>query len=53
MASETAPYEEVTFEEFVEEWLREFREGDLSSFEKGQQFAFKLVSQWLGINGRR
>ncbi len=40
---------DVTFEEFCEEWLREFREGDLSPFDKGQQFAFKLVTQWLGV----
>ena len=42
--------EEVTFDEFCEEWLREFREGDMSSFAKGKQFAFKLVTQWLEIN---
>ena len=41
--------DEVTFEEFCEEWLREFTEGNLSPFEKGQQFAFKLVTQWLGV----
>ena len=40
---------EITFEGFCEEWLREFREGDLSSFEKGQGFAFKLVTQWLSV----
>ena len=41
--------DEVTFAEFCEEWLREFTEDDLSPFEKGQQFAFKLVTQWLGV----
>ena len=40
---------EVTFEEFCVEWLSEFTEGDLSPFEKGQQFAVKLVTQWLGV----
>ena len=42
--------QEVTFEEFHEEWLREFTEGNLSPFEKGQKFALKLVTQWLGVN---
>ncbi len=42
--------EEVTFEQFCEEWLREFTESDLSPFDKGQQFAFKLVSQWLNVS---
>ena len=42
--------EEVTFDEFCEEWLREFAEGNLSPFEKGQKFALKLVTQWLGVN---
>ena len=41
--------DDVTFEEFCEEWLREFTESDLSPFEKGQKFAFKLVSQWLNV----
>ena len=41
--------DEVTFEEFCEEWLREFTEDDLSPFEKGQRFGFKLVTQWLGV----
>ena len=39
----------VTFEEFCEEWLREFTEGDLSPFAKGQQFGIKLVTQWLSV----
>ena len=40
---------EVTFEQFCQEWLSEFRESALSPFEKGQGFAFKLVTQWLGV----
>ena len=40
----------VTFEEFREEWLREFAEGELTSFEKGQRFAVKLITQWLGVS---
>ena len=39
----------VTFEEFREEWLSEFTKEDLSTVEKGQRFAYKLVTQWLGI----
>ena len=42
--------DEVTFKEFREEWLHEFAEGDLSPFAKGQRFAIKLVTQWLGRN---
>ena len=40
---------EVTFEQFCQEWLVEFRESTLSPFEKGQGFAFNLVTQWLGV----
>ena len=40
---------EVTFEQFCQEWLSEFRESTLSPFEKGRGFAFKLVTQWLGV----
>lgn len=43
------PAQEVTYEQFCEEWLREFTEADLPPFEKGQRFAFKLVTQWLGV----
>ena len=49
MTSDTASYEEVTFEEFGEEWLSEFTEGNLSSFEKGQRFGLKLITQWLNV----
>ena len=40
---------DVTFEEFCEEWLRDFREGDLTTTEKGQGFAVKLITQWLDV----
>ena len=40
---------EITFEQFCQEWLSEFRESTLPPFEKGQGFAFKLVTQWLGV----
>ena len=50
MATSDLPsHEEITFEEFREEWLREFTESDLSPFEKGQRFALKLVTQWLDV----
>ena len=41
---------DVTFDQFCEEWLSEFREGDMSSFEKGRDFALKLVSEWLEVD---
>ena len=49
MTSAAPTQEEVTFEQFCEEWLREFTEADLSPFEKGQRFAFKLITQWLNV----
>lgn len=49
MTSTDEERQDITFEEFCEEWLKEFRENDLSSFEKGQRFAVKLVTQWLGV----
>lgn len=39
---------QVTYEQFCEEWLSEITD-DLSPFEKGQSFAFKLVTQWLDV----
>ena len=49
MTSIVENQDEITFEEFRDEWLSEFTEGDLSPFEKGQRFALKLVTQWLGV----
>ena len=43
--------DETTFEEFCQAWLDEFRNGNFSSVEKGQRFAIKLVTQWLGVTG--
>ena len=51
MSSITGNQDDITFEEFCEEWLAEFRNRTLTSLEKGQQFAIKLVTQWLGVNG--
>ena len=51
MSSMVENQDEVTFEEFCAEWLDEFRNGALTSVEKGQRFAIKLVTQWLGVTG--
>ena len=40
----------VTFEQFREEWLREFTEEEMASLEKGRRFAFKISTQWLDVN---
>ncbi len=50
MPSLVLAQEEITYAEFCEEWLREFTEADLPPFEKGQRFAFKLVTQWLNVS---
>ena len=42
--------DKITFEEFKAQWLQEFEEGDLTSVEKGQRFAAKLVTQWLDVS---
>ena len=41
---------EVTFDQFREEWLQEFTEGEMAPLEKGRRFAFKMVTQWLDVN---
>ena len=38
-----------TYEQFRDEWLDEIENAGLSPFEKGLQFATKLVTQWLGV----
>lgn len=53
MTSTDEERQDITFEEFREEWLKEFREGDLAPFEKGQRCAVKLVTQWLGVTDAR
>ena len=51
MTTEAPPGQnEITFEQFCEEWLREFTEEEMSPFEKGSRFAFKMVTQWLDVN---
>ena len=51
MTTETLPNSSaVTFDQFREEWLREFTEEDLSSVEKGQRFGLKIATQWLDVN---
>lgn len=39
----------LSFEEFCEEWLIDIREGNPSTTELGHRFAHKLLSQWLDI----
>ena len=41
---------DVTYEQFRNEWLAEFQQEGMAPFEKGLQFAFKLVTQWLDVN---
>ena len=41
--------ENVSYEQFREEWLEEIKNEAFSSVEKGRRFAVKLVTQWLGI----
>ena len=43
--------DDITYEEFCQSWLTEFRNAPLASLEKGQRFAVKLVTQWLGVEG--
>ena len=51
MTTEVMPSQnEVTFDQFCEEWLQEFTDEGMSSFEKGWRFAFKMVTQWLDVN---
>ena len=51
MTTEVPPEQnEITFEQFCEEWLREFTEEEMSPFEKGSRFAYKMVTQWLDVN---
>ena len=35
----------LAFEQFLEEWSSEFNQGDMSTFAKGRNFAYKLVTQ--------
>ena len=49
--TETEIQDDITYEEFCQEWLAEFRNGSLTSLEKGQRFAIKVVTQWLGVEG--
>ena len=49
LLSSSIPTDDTTFEQFADEWLLEFKSTDLSSFEKGQQFAYKLITQWLDV----
>ena len=41
--------QEVSYEQFREEWLSEIEDANLSPLEKGRLFATKLITQWLGV----
>lgn len=49
--SEIDIQDDITYEEFCQEWLAEFRDSSLNSLDKGQRFAIKIVTQWLGVEG--
>ena len=49
MVSAPPEQAQVTYEQFCEEWLSDITD-DLPPFEKGQRFAFKLVTQWLSVS---
>lgn len=38
---------EQAFEEFLQEWLEEVRQGSPSTVELGNRFAHKIITQWL------
>ena len=40
---------EITYEQFREEWLSDISESNLSSLQKGRRFGAKLMSQWLDV----
>lgn len=41
--------DKISYEQFRGEWLSEIESGAPSPSEKGQRFAAKLVTQWLGV----
>ena len=41
--------EQVTYEQFCEQWLADIEEVGLSTLSKGRLFATKLITQWLEI----
>lgn len=49
MTNADSEQQHTTFDQFCSEWLEEFNDPGLSSREKGQRFAFKLVTQWLDV----
>lgn len=51
MASDLAVNrQEITFSQFCDSYLQRFRDSELSAFEKGREFAIKLVTDWLDVN---
>lgn len=41
---------ELEFEQYVDAWIEDVLEPDMSSLEKGRRFARKLVEQWLDVS---
>jgi len=42
---------DISFDQFRQEWLSEVTEGNPTTVELGHRFAYKLVTQWLEIEG--
>ena len=40
---------QVSYEQFSDAWLSEFKDGALSELEKGRRFAIKLITEWLDV----
>jgi hypothetical protein len=40
----------ISYEEFETQWLSDITENNLSSVEKGRNFAVKLISHWLDFS---
>lgn len=49
-ANSSVNQQDVTFSQFCEAYLQPFRDSEISSFEKGRDFAVKLVTDWLDVN---
>ena len=41
--------EEITYDQFREQWLEDIEEVGLSPLEKGRRFGVKLITQWLEV----
>jgi hypothetical protein len=41
---------QLTFEEFRNEWLEDIKEGNPTTIDLGNRFARKLITQWLDLD---